>query len=522
MWEALLLVSVRAISALGRPQTVDERLTKGIRGNPLSLRKQPMQTPDDAHPFRDSSAGVNAKRDKLLGARRADLAYMSHAIRRTFVSRSARTGASIALALGGAILLAATVSSDFAGFVITLLPGEAPAPLANLLFGTWIFAALGGLVARSISERRFTLAMSKAVLPSEDAHQDVARLAHETPDEVGRRMAHRQGRIGRALPILAAGFVLPATAIAAKLAIAAGGYPSLDSFEYILPTSSALAIGVASLATLFAGVLYFKPNRATLALPILTVVHAIFVGALWPYLVVGAIALAVLAWRIQQRQLHEEIVLGEDGAPLPKPLYLRKRLQSALGRLVSQLREIRSWRPRRVHALGLGLVAVAGASLYMHTSAKVVQAHPNEKLYPHMHPGSDGLPDKTSGDVQLVENGDGLTMKFNFNGQDGALDAGYLLEGAMIPPGWRATVNVYNLGASGAFALSFFGDEANLPPRHLSHDQGTLTVQHDNCSSEPLPLAISATPYGVQEFDSENSNLTLRYRVTLELVNECY
>jgi hypothetical protein len=443
---------------------------------------------------------------------------MSHAIRRTFVGRSARTGASIALALGGAILLAATVSSDFAGFVTTLLPGEAPAPLANLLFGTWIFAALGGLVARSISERRFTLAMSKAVLPSEDAHQDVARLAHESPNEVGRRMAHRQGRIGRALPILAAGFVLPATAIAAKLAIAAGGYPSLDSFEYILPTSSALAIGVASLATLFAGVLYFKPNRAALALPLLTVVHAVFVGALWPYLVVGAIALAVMAWRIQQRQLHEEIVLGEDGAPLPKPLYLRKRLASALGRLVSQLREVRSWRPRRVHGLGLGLVAVAGASFYMHSSAQVATA----ALTVHQTPTDQIIVDNTFGDVQLVENGDGLTMKFSFNGQEGALDAGYLLEGAMVPPGWRATVNVYNLGASGAFALSFFGDEANLPPRHLSHDQGTLTVQHDNCSSEPLPLAISATPYGVQEFDSENSNLTLRYRVTLELVNECY
>jgi hypothetical protein len=246
-----------------------------------------MQTPDDAHPFRDSSAGVNAKRDKLLGARRADLAYMSHAIRRTFVGRSARIGSSVALFLGGALLLAATVSTSVADLITSLLPGEAPAPLANLLLGTWIFAALGGLIARGISERRFTVAMSKAVLPSEDAHQDVARLAHESPDAVGRRMAHRQGRIGRAIPILAAGFVLPATAIAGKLAIRAGGYPSLDAFEYLLPNATLLVVGFASLATLFAAVLYFKPEQVFFALPTLTVAHAIFVGGdHWPFLVI--------------------------------------------------------------------------------------------------------------------------------------------------------------------------------------------------------------------------------------------
>ncbi len=475
-----------------------------------------MQTPDDAHPFRDSSAGVNAKRDKLLGARRADLAYMSHAIRRTFVGRSARIGASVALFLGGAVVLAATVSSDFAEFVASLLPGEAPAPLANLLFGTWIIAVLGGLMARSISERRFTLAMSKAVLPSADAHQDVARLAHESPDAVGRRMAHRQGRIGRAVPVLAAGFVLPATAIAGKLAIDAGGYPSLDAFEFLLPSAASLAVGFASLATLFAAVLYYKPKRAPLALPVLTVVHAAFVGSQhWPYLVVGAIALAVMAWRIQQRQLHEEIVLGEDGAPLPKPLYLRKRLRSTLSRTLARLRDLRNFRPRRVHALGLGLVAVAGASLYLHTSAQIAEARPKA----HLTPIDSIVVNSQPGDIQLLESGDGLTVKFDFMGQTTGLEAGYLLDGAVIPPGWRATVTAYNLDASGAFTLSFFGDEA--PPRHLSHDQGTLTVLHDNCTTEPLPLQLTATPYGTQEFDSQGAELTMRYKVTLELINEC-
>lgn len=479
-----------------------------------------MQTPDDAHPFRDSSAGVNAKRDKLLGARRADLAYMSHAIRRTFVGRSARIGASAALVLGGVIVLAATLSTAFAEFVASLLPGEAPAPLANLLLGTWLLAALGGLFARSIAERRFTLAMSKAVLPSEDAHQDVARLAHESPDAVGRRMAHRQGRIGRAIPILAAGFVLPATAIAGKLAIRAGGYPSLDAFELLLPGASGLIAGFASLATLFAAVLYFKPTRAALALPILTVGHAIAVAEAWPFLVVGAIALAVLAWRIHQRQLHEEIVLGEDGAPLPKPLYLGKRLRNAVVRQFARLREIRSWRARRVHVLALGLAAVAGASLYLHTSAQEINTAAHAQFSPH-EPGHSVIPQNKTGDVTLLEVGDGLTVQFDFKGLTTPLAAGFLLEGAVVPPGWRATVTARNVDASGAFTLLFFGDEANLAPRHLSHDQGTLTVAYDNCSTEPLPLEMTATPYGTQEFNSTTAALTLHYNVTLELISEC-
>jgi hypothetical protein len=190
-----------------------------------------------------------------------------------------------------------------------------------------------------------------------------------------------------------------------------------------------------------------------------------------------------------------------------------------LSRAFSHLREIRSWRPRRVLALGLGLATVAGACFLLHTSAQSGDALRDVQWVTRV---DQIIVNSPSGDVQLLQDRDGLTVRFDFKGQTSQLEAGFLLDGAMVPSGWRATVHAYNLGASGAFTLSFFGDEANLPPRHLSYDQGTLTVQHDNCSSEPLPLELTATPYGVQEFDSTSSNLTLQYKVTLELISDCY
>ncbi len=471
-----------------------------------------MPTPETTHPFRDSSAGVNAKRDKLLGARRADLAFMSHSIRRTYVSRCARIGGSVAFIIGGLLLLVTSLSAETAELASTLLPGEAPAPLSNLLFGAWIGAALGALLGRSIAERRFTTAMTRAVLPSDDAHRDVARLAGETPDDVGRRMAHKIGRIGRALPIVAAGLILPATAMAGLLAFEASGYPSLDRLESMLTSAPELLVGFAALATLFGAVLYYRPRRAASALVGLSLLS--FGIAWWPYMLIGSLSLGLMAWRIRRRQRKEEYVLGQDGAPLPKPLHLRKRLRAAAGRVAAGFQNLGSWRPRRVHAMGMALLLTIGFSAYMRDAAAVAEAEP---LRPQE--AATIAPTSVSGSsVKALEDEDGLVLHYKFNDQR-LLVATDVLHNVAVPPGFRATIYVTNIDSSGTYFLSFF--DADLPARNLAQDQGSVTETYDNCSDSPVPLMFSAQPYGNHYFTSTESELTVRYYITFELLSQC-
>ncbi|MCP4444704.1 MAG: hypothetical protein GY811_05065 [Myxococcales bacterium] len=124
------------------------------------------------------------------------------------------------------------------------------------------------------------------------------------------------------------------------------------------------------------------------------------------------------------------------------------------------------------------------------------------------------------GTVEILRRDVGVTLEFDFVNET-SLDGSYILDGATVPPGWQATISVFKEGSSGPFFLSLFGEGSNLPSRHLGGDQQTLTVVQDNCTREPMPLELIATPYGHHNADSTRSNLTIRYQVTLELVSDC-
>ncbi len=483
-----------------------------------------MQTHTDAPPFRDASHGVTAKREQLLGDRRADLAYMSHEIRRIYVGRSGRVGMSLALALGGSALLAALLSNDVADLVTSALPGASPAPLANLLLATWLLAIAGSLLGRAIGERRFTVAMSRAVLPSQDAHRDVARLSHERPEEVGQRMAHRMGRKRQPLAALATGLVLPASALITLLAFESGGYADLAIFEELLIQTTMLSCGFAIVAALYGATLHRYSKRATMALGVASIGLAyVLTNELWLYLAAGTCTLRIQAWLIAQKHEREEAVLGERGTPLPKPLHIRKRLRSALGRIAAVARQLRGLNRQRTIAVTAAICAlalplallsasptsdqpVASASAAQVPVVAVTNTVPTPK------------PDANVGSVALLESGGGITVKLNFEA-DGELSATSYLDGASIPPGWRAVVSATKIDSSGALYLTFFGDAANEAPRLLGYDAGVVTSTHTNCSDRAIPLELTAEPYGQHEL---STSVALRYSATLEFVGSCF
>jgi len=184
--------------------------------------------------YRDPIDGATARRVDLLRRRRDELVTMPHAIRRVVVARGARMAASLAMAFVGALLVGSAGSPRISRLVGHLLPPDDPAVIATGLLAAWLGGALIYAIARSIAEHRFAVAMTKCVLPGQDLHDDLERLAHEQPDDVARRMAHRLEIRSAALPVMAAAFVGPATLAYLALAAKVHGWPANRVIEHTL------------------------------------------------------------------------------------------------------------------------------------------------------------------------------------------------------------------------------------------------------------------------------------------------
>jgi hypothetical protein len=213
-----------------------------------------------SHPFRDGTAGAEAKRLKLLRDRRDELATMSHEIRKIYVQRFSRLLACVALAIGGSVIVAASLDEDLANGLASLLPGESPAALSTMLLATWLLAGFALFSGRAWAERRFATAMSKAVLPTEELHTDVSRLAFEDPAMVGRAITRRLVPVSRMVSVLAAGLILPLTGLAGYLVAKAGGYPLVDDVELLFAEQSANLLLIAGMSVVLAIRLAFTAN----------------------------------------------------------------------------------------------------------------------------------------------------------------------------------------------------------------------------------------------------------------------
>ena len=181
--------------------------------------------------YRDRSEGTAAKRQELLRRRREELVTMPHAVRRVVVARTARIAASMVATLGGVALIAAAYAPNLAGRMSSVMPGIQPAPLSTLLSGAWLIGLVAWAISRARVEHRFAVAMSKYVLPSNDLDHDVERLDHEHPDDIARTMGHELEVRSAAWPVLAAGVVLPATALWFARMLRTHGWPVMSEFE---------------------------------------------------------------------------------------------------------------------------------------------------------------------------------------------------------------------------------------------------------------------------------------------------
>ncbi len=260
--------------------------------------------------YRDPTDGATARRVDLLRRRRDELVTMPHAIRRVVVARGARTAAAWAMAFVGALLVGSAASPRIAKLVGHVLPPDDPAVIATALLAAWLGGALVYAIARAVCEHRFTIAMTRCVLPGDDLHDDLERLAHEQPDEVARRMAHRLEVRSAALPVLAGALVGPATFVYLALAVKVHGWPANRIIEHTLGDHAGFLVAGAFAGLLAAACVVSPRLRApAAAVPagVLAITALVFVVALhaiptaWYALPIVAIAgmIAVTARKLR-------------------------------------------------------------------------------------------------------------------------------------------------------------------------------------------------------------------------------
>lgn len=394
--------------------------------------------------YRDPTDGATARRVDLLRRRRDELVTMPHAIRRVVVARGARTAAAWAMALFGALLVGSAASPRIAQLVGHVLPPDDPAVIATGLLAAWLGGALVYAIARAVCEHRFTLAMTKCVLPGDDLHDDLERLAHEQPDEVARRMAHRLEVRSAALPVLAAALVGPATLVYLTLAVRAHGWPANRVIEHELGGHAGFLFAGA-LAGLAAALWMLAPRlrspAATVPAAVVAITALVFavtlyaVMSLWYALPIISIAgmIALIA-----RKLRIERTWIETDDP-------------AAGTEVFDLIAERFTRLRRFAAAHYGQIAFVlfalCAGLAGHASYATLPPAPPTHIFAGAFARATLVPvaahvDRDAQPVTLVHvtRGDYGTIIYDLTLQPGDDD---VPTGIVIPPGWEGRIEAH-------------------------------------------------------------------------------
>jgi len=319
--------------------------------------------------FRDPTEGATARRADLLRRRRDELVTMPHAIRRVYVARRARTAASATIALLGIALLAIATQPSWASFLARGMPGINPAVLCTLVIAMWLAGGFAYLAARALDEHRFAVAMSRLVMPSANVHDDLERLAHEHPDQAARDMAHRLEVRSAVLPVLAAGVLLPATAMYIGAAIDAGGWPAIATFEWMVAHHADKLVACGAIGAVLALAMTTRALRLPSVAPAAGALALSSAGlaaatSAWlvPFaLIVGAVALVGRRLRIERDQLDTD-----DPAAGSEVFTLRgavRQLRAIVAPIVARARQVRP-----IWVLVAGLLVIAGV-----TATKLVE-----------------------------------------------------------------------------------------------------------------------------------------------------
>ncbi len=504
-----------------------------------------------SHPFRDGTAGAEARRLKLLRDRRDELATMSHEIRQIYVKRFSRLLAASALALGGSIIVAASLNEGLANSISELLPGKNPAALSTMLLAAWVVAGFALFSGRAWAERRFAVAMSKAVLPTDEVHTDVSRLACEDPATVGRAITRRLVPISRMVSILASGLILPVTGLALYLVVQAEGYPLVDDVEDLFAEQAVSLVLIASMAVLLSLRLALASNwrpsffTALGAAILLPGVLAIAPEFALPVLI-GCALLGTTAFLNYRRRSQEDARIEQTGAPVPPVIHFRKRIAQLWSLLWSFTHIFRwsSWKAsgRALKGAGKRCIAFRPSVAQWMSAAVLVTASVGTILFyadqcsaeeceaqaadfsTDTGDDADGEDiDEDAVSYSFLNEGDldakeGAYVDFVFyNGA--AVDATEHLGNAFIPHGWRASVMITRVTNEGDFQVEALpGSIEGSTSRWLSDASPVVTFENTNCSGQDIPLVFKVEP-GINW--SRKLNAALRYDVQLDLITSC-
>lgn len=451
--------------------------------------------------FRDRTEGAIARRQDLLRRRRDEFVMMPHAIRRVVVARAARKAASIAMIASGVAMLAVAMSPSLATTIAAGLPGINPAVVSTFVGAAWVLGLVAFAISRGRSEHRFAVEMSKTVLPGQDLDQDIERLSHEHPDAVARRMAHRLEVSSAALPVAAAGFVLPATLVYVAHAIYARGWPSTAEYELnLVDVGPALLAG--AVTGVFAAIVMTRrgaraPSMAGIAGAVAAIAGIIAATALksrelsvtWPATVVAVLAgtIAFVDWRL----IRERTAIEAEDPAAGSELFTLRGFIDACRRGVGGIRR-HVTAPMALGAVAFGtlLVCAGGPLATGPSSAAATPAapHANTVVAPdRVLPGASSYTVTPTGDGRLRV---AITI---VNGQ--AIEIPSLSGMSIIPPKWKARVVVRletNELPADVAVTPFPADGKNLP-LHFGASSTEHRFWTEACDGEqPIGLRVVA------------------------------
>jgi hypothetical protein len=438
--------------------------------------------------FRDPVEGATARRADLLRRRRDELVMMPHAIRRVYIARRARAAASITIALLGAAMIAIALKPAWAVFLAQGLPGINPAVLCTVVVAMWIAGGFAYVAARALDEHRFAVAMSRFVMPGKDVNEDIERLAHEHPDQAARDMAHRLEVRSAALPVLAAGVLLPVTALFVGAAIRVGGWPAIASFEAMVATHAKmlalLGVGGAVTAILMTNRAMRLPSVAPL-LGALAIVTAGLAVSISPWLVAVASVIGACALVVRRLRIERELLDAEDPAAGSEVFTIRGALRQLRASIAPVVARVRSIKP--VWVLVIGLLTIAGVAAY-----KVVTTrHPAPIPMHSSHAGiSSSVPIRSTA---TMPTGSRFTVDTLPDGvlriqleliDDNPVDIPSLAAIASIPPQWAATMRVQQFEGVGVQVSAF---DAGYQLVTIGNE---LDLSAESCGVAARPFAL--------------------------------
>jgi hypothetical protein len=367
----------------------------------------------------------------------------------------------------------------------------------------WVIGALAYTLSRARGEHQFAVQMSKYVLPGDDLDHDLERLSHENPDDIARGMAHRLEVKSAALPLFAAGFLLPATALYIYQGVHALGWPSITDYEASLALHTKTFVGSAIAGAVCAVIMTRRfarlPSVAPIGLALALGTGALALdGTTWVAgiaLLVGAAA--VIVWRLRKERTLLE---AEDPAAGSELFTIRGVLTSIASAARATSKVLLSSKHRRAITLGVTSVAVL-AGLAMTRSTTKQPAPTTQAAAPQVDLKTP-IVMKSGSSYRIEQIADGrMVIKIQIVDNQ-PIDIAF--PGiSTIPQSWLARLDVHVVQYASGLRVTAFPDEPNSRTETLAAAQLDASFLQTACdlAIHDLALRVQAEVAGEYTID---------------------